>query len=182
MLLSTAHTKTDFQQILDLQNRNIESALSPTEVQSEGFVSARHTVELLEKMNAPHPHIIAKSGDQIVGFALVMLRSLQHEIELLLPLFSNINAVNYKGELIQNCSYFVMGQVCIKKEFRGKGLFKTLYHKLRDQMQAHFQYCITGISTRNTRSIKAHEKVGFKLIHEYSDSKGNWLIVLWDWK
>ena len=182
LTFSTSSTTSDFRQILDLQNRNVESALHKEEVQSEGFVSARHTVALIEKMNSPYPHIIAKSDDQIIGFTLVMLQSLQNDIELLVPLFKNINSITYQEELIKNTSYFVMGQVCIDKPFRRKGIFRKLYHQLRDQMQPHFKYCITGISTRNIRSWKAHEKVGFKLIHKYTDSKGDWIIVLWDWK
>lgn len=182
MQYTTARSKQDFQQILDLQNRNVEEALTTDEVKSEGFVSARHTVELLEKMNSPYPHIVAKSNEQIIGFTLVMLRSLQNDIELLVPLFENINSINYNDTLIENTTYFVMGQVCIEKTFRSQGIFKVLYHELRNQMQPHFQYCITGISKRNPRSWRAHEKVGFKIIHEYTDSKGDWIIVLWDWK
>ncbi len=178
---TTSKSKQDFQQILDLQNRNVEEALTSSEVEKEGFVSARHSVELLEKMNAPYPHIIAKSNDQIIGFTLVMLRSLQNDIDLLIPLFKNINSIQYNDQLIKNTTYFVMGQVCIEKEFRGKGIFRDLYDELRTQMQLHFEYCITGISVRNIRSWKAHEKIGFKIIHEYTDSKGDWLIVLWDW-
>ena len=47
-----------------------------------------------------------------------------------------------------------------------------------------FPYLITEISARNPRSVRAHEKVGFKVVHSYqvTDPKPEeWIIVLWDW-
>jgi len=45
-------------------------------------------------------------------------------------------------------------------------------------MRADFDYIITEISTRNHRSIRAHEKVGFETIKEYESDGKEWKIVL----
>lgn len=51
-----ALSKADLQGILALQQQNLPSALSPEE---QGFVTVRHDLPLLRKMNTPHPHRIA---------------------------------------------------------------------------------------------------------------------------
>jgi RimJ/RimL family protein N-acetyltransferase len=48
-------------------------------------------------------------------------------------------------------------------------------------MQSSYDFVLTEIATRNTRSIRAHEKVGFQLLHRFSDEKEQWDIVVWDW-
>ena len=78
-------------------------------------------------------------------------------------------------------TYFVMGQVCVAKDFRGQQVFSDLYQKMKTEMSSHFDCIVTEIATRNTRSIRAHEKVGFETIHIYEDETEEWAIVAWDW-
>ena len=44
-----------------------------------------------------------------------------------------------------------------------------------------FDFCLTEVSTRNLRSMQAHEKVGFRIIHTFKDENEEWNILLWDW-
>lgn len=54
-------------------------------------------------------------------------------------------------------------------------LTKTILHK--------YDFAITEIHKSNIRSIKAHARIGFELIHSYKDPNGDeWDIVIWDWK
>jgi L-amino acid N-acyltransferase YncA len=75
-----------------------------------------------------------------------------------------------------------MGQICIDKTYRGKGVFKMLYDKHREMNKDVYDFIVTEISTGNLRSIKAHQKTGFKTIHTYLDHMDEWNVVLWDWK
>lgn len=179
-----ANRLRDLEQIQQLQEQNVPQSISSDELKSQGFVTARHDVSLLEKMNRPYPHIVARSQGNVVGYTLVMLQSFSDSLPVLIPMFQRINTLKYKGIALNEVSWFIMGQVCIGKDFRGQGIFSGLYQELKTRMQADFQYNITQISKRNTRSIRAHEKVGYKTIHEYWDEAANedWLIVLWDWK
>jgi RimJ/RimL family protein N-acetyltransferase len=49
-------------------------------------------------------------------------------------------------------------------------------------MQHKYDFVITEIATHNTRSLRAHEKVGFRLLHNYTDATDEWDVVLWNWQ
>lgn len=172
-------SQTELKQILALQQQNLPKQLSSKEIQREGFVTVEHTLELLERMNSPFPHIIAKSNDQVVGYTLVMLKELATEITILQPMFEIIDQTEYKGKALKDSAYFTMGQVCVAKSHRGQGVFAGLYEHMKTMMSKHFDYLITIISPENKRSLRAHQKVGFTQILEYSTSdQHHWVMVL----
>ncbi|KAG7338555.1 acetyltransferase [Nitzschia inconspicua] len=182
-----SQTEEDLQQILELQQANHASTLSPEELKSEGFVSAQHDLEILRKMHQEYPHILAKvtvNGEStVVGYALCMNRSAEEHIEILSGLFSTIDTAQYRNKSLAGSRYFVMGQICIAKSYRGQhGVFGGLYRHMRTIMAPHFEYVVTSVATRNPRSLRAHIKVGFEIIHQYSSFGQDWNIVLWDWK
>ncbi len=178
IIYEVARSSADLTQILSLQKANLPTEISKQEAQKEGFVTIEHNIDLLLKIAGPYAHIIAKFEGEVVGYALVMERACSMEIPVLIPMFEQIEKIIYKGNPLKNARFFIMGQVCIKKGFRGKGLFKGLYHALQQNMKSDFDYIITDISSRNKRSIKAHEKVGFEIIKEYQQDDENWIIVL----
>ncbi len=178
---TTAQTPQDLEQILALQSSNLPTNISKEEAQQQGFVTVQHHYELLAAMNQPHPHIIAKANETVVGYALVMLPSFSDQIEVLKPMFQTINSLTYLEQPLHEVPYFVMGQVCVDKNFRGQQVFSGLYQKMKREMSPHFDCIITEIATRNTRSMRAHEKVGFETIHIFEDETEEWVIVAWDW-
>jgi ribosomal protein S18 acetylase RimI-like enzyme len=172
-----ASNLSELEQIIALQKSNFSLSISPEEKIEEGFVTVQHSIELLEKMNRASAHIIAKQEDKVVGYSLVMLASFQNEIEVLVPMFERIDA------LIPNKkNYVVMGQICVSKEFRKQGIFRGLYNFYRTEFQNKFDYLITEVDANNTRSIKAHEAIGFKTKESYLEDGKLWNIIFWDWK
>ncbi len=183
-MISFTTTKTDqeLQQILALQKANRPENISAEELESQGFVSAEHNLDLLRRMHRHYPHIIAKVDDQVIGYALIMLRSFDNLIPILAGLFEEIDQASYEGKHLKDVQYFVMGQICIAKAYRGQGIFQGLYQKMKTEMSPHFDYIITSISSRNQRSLRAHYKLGFQDIRQYSSFGEDWMIVLWDWQ
>ena len=176
---TVAKTIDDLNGILKLQKQNLTKNLNPKEVEQEGFVTVEHHLQLLEKMNQPYGHIIAKEGEKVIGYTLVMLKRIAPEIPALMPLFEKINQLEYQGGSLAKARYFIMGQVCVAKGYRGQGVFSGLYREMSSRMQENFDYIITEISTENKRSLRAHAKVGFKNILEYVAPSGkSWVIVL----
>lgn len=174
---------TDLRQMLDLQRANLSAQISETELQVEGFVTVHHDFELLKAMNDPYPHIIARDAEQVVGYTLVMLPAFQDQIPVLVPMFAQFNQAKFQGHLLEDMNYVVMGQVCIAKGYRGKGVFQGMYAQMNKQMSPHFEAIVTEVSIRNPRSLRAHAKVGFQTIREYqADTGEEWAILLWDWK
>lgn len=172
----------DLQQILDLQQANLPKNISTEEAQKEGFVTVEHDLALLTAMNEAYPHIIAKDGNQVVGYALVMAQEFKDRVPVLIPMFEQFDAVDYKGKKMSDYHYFTMGQVCIAKGYRGQGIFQGMYAKMGEQLSDTFDIVLTEVATRNVRSVRAHEKVGFKVLHTYYAAVGNeeWAIVGWE--
>lgn len=178
----TATSQDDIQQILDLQWINLSENISSSEAKDQGFVTVHHDIEMLTAMNEKFQHVIAKHEGKVVGYTLVMLPEFGNKIPILTPMFDKINQLTYNDKPLKKASYFVMGQVCIDKNFRGQGVFNGLYQKMKIEMSAHFDCIITEIATRNTRSMRAHKKVGFKTINILPTPEEEWAIVAWDWK
>ena len=186
ILYTTASTDQDLEDILELQMANRPENLTDEELQKEGFVSIRHDFDLLRDLNAPYAHVIAKDNcsntGKVVGYTLSMLRTFDRDrIPLLEGLIAKANASTYNGRPIQDRNYIVMGQVCIHKEYRRKGIFGGLYEKMKTTLSPSFDCIITCVSDRNPRSLRAHAKVGFHCVHRYSSHGENWEILLWDW-
>lgn len=177
ILYKRASTLEELEQIRELQLQNSSQNITYEEKLQEGFVTVQHTVALLEQMNTACAHIIAKEGEKVVGFALVMLSNFRNEIEVLIPMFERIDAL-----LPPNKSYVIMGQVCVDKNYRKQGIFRGLYDFYRTQLQHEFDYLITEVAAINQRSMNAHESIGFKKIDSYEEEGINWNIMLWDWK
>lgn len=183
MIEYTTSTSTqELMQILALQSENLPKNISEEEAKEQGFVTVHHNLDMLTKMNEKFPHIIAKDQDKVIGYTLVMLPEFGNEIKILKPLFKKINELSFKNSTLKDSSYFVMGQVCINKSYRSRGVFAGLYKKMQEEMSPHFQYLVTEIATRNTRSRRAHKKVGFETVHIYTSHQEEWAIVAWDWR
>jgi RimJ/RimL family protein N-acetyltransferase len=58
-----------------------------------------------------------------------------------------------------------------------------MYQQQRDVYGKRYRLLITDISERNTRSLRAHARVGFEPIHRFYDPAigEDWIVVAWDW-
>ena len=184
MLYTTVKNEQDVRDILTLQAENHKSVLDEQTAQSQGFVTVRHDFDTLLRMNFENPSAIARSGNQLAGYALMMPRSFRQDIPILEPMFQRLETLNYRNRPLSEQSWFIMGQVCVGENYRGQGVFDGLYAHLREVWQGAFNFVITEISARNTRSIRAHERVGFQPLLVYPDETTGeiWRMVVWDWK
>ena len=139
---------------------------------------------MLERMNSPHRHVIAKSSSEedaeiVVGYCLMMKQTLRHEIPQLRAMFEQMDQIEIAGKPLSSLAYMVMGQVCVAKAFRSQGIFRRMYEKMRSLLMHDFDYIITEIDRRNQRSLLAHQSVGFEVIQEFDEGDVHWLIVGW---
>jgi ribosomal protein S18 acetylase RimI-like enzyme len=176
-----ATTPNDLVQILDLQRLNHATTLSADDAARDGFVTVKHTLELLTKMNASVPQVIAKDNDTVVGYALVMLRSFESMIPVLQPMFERLSGISVGAKRVTDHTFYVMGQICVDANYRGQGVFDGLYKKHRELYSRDYQLCVTSVATRNHRSMRAHKRVGFKTVQTFRDATDEWNILVWDW-
>jgi hypothetical protein len=180
IIFDAASTDQHFEQILDLQKRNLSRSISEDEQRQQGFVFAEHTTSELRIMASYLPQVIALNNDKVVGYNLGLHRSLKNLIPMLVPMFTEFERSEYKGRPLSTYKFMVGGQVCVDKEFRGKGLLSKLYHETRKRVIPDYELCVTEIAIRNVPSLKAHEKMGFEVVGTYSDEREVWNIVVWN--
>lgn len=172
-----ASTEQELRQILELQRANVSTFISPDEKQIEGFVTIKHSFEILKAMNDTCAHIIAKCDDNVVGYTLSMVKEFKDAIPILKPMFKEIDR-HIKGDI----SYIAMGQVCVDKAYRKQGIFRGLYEFMRQELNTEYDVIITEVDANNIRSVNAHKAVGFELLKTYTSKNKNWEVIIWNWK
>ncbi len=180
--ISTAHSQEDLSNILKLQSENLLTVLTDEEKEKEGFLTVVHTLEDLARLNDFEKHVVAKAAGSIVAYVLAMTKASRGDIPVLVPMFDIFDQTNYNGKPIASYDYIVVGQVCVDKEFRGQGLFDRNYAFYKETYSGKYELAVTEIAAKNTRSLKAHQRVGFREICSHTASNGvEWIIVVWDW-
>ena len=166
----------ELEAILALQRQNLARNLTPELVAAQGFVTVEHSLEVLQRMHALTPSIVARESGALAGYALVMPVECRSFIPVLEPMFQRLEALGLFRE-----QFYVMGQICVAPGWRGRGVFDLLYRAHRRHLRGSYQSTVTEVAIRNTRSMRAHERVGFKVIDRYSDATDDWAVIRWDW-
>lgn len=174
VIYKQADTRKELYQILSLQQINLPKNLTEIEKKREGFLTIEHDIVLLEQMNNACQHTLAKDGENVVGYALSMHPRFSMDIELLRPMFSEIKKAIKD---IDGC--MVMGQVCIAKAYRGQGIFKMLYQKMKEFIAPEFTKIITEVDVKNVRSMNAHAAIGFTELKRYTAGEKEWSLIIW---
>jgi predicted GNAT superfamily acetyltransferase len=182
IVYTTSKTEKDLLQILKLQKNNLQAGLTNEEITTQGFVTVSHSFEDLQKMNNIEESIIAKDNDQVIAYLLAMTEKSKLDIPVLIPMFELFDNLTFHDKKIADYQYMVVGQVCVAAGYRGKGILDNCYAAYKKHFEKKYDFAITEISSRNLRSLNAHQRIGFDTIYEYQAPDGEtWCIVLWDW-
>lgn len=179
--VTTVSNDEQLKQILQLQAENLRTNISAETQQQQGFVSLQHSFEVLKQMHALAPGIIAIDDGKLAGYALTMPRECRNIVPDLDPMFSSFEQTIWNGRPLSEYRFYVMGQICVAEAWRGQGIFDALYQQHKLSYSKDFDCIVTEIATRNLRSMRAHERVGFKTIHVHEDELDEWAVVIWDW-
>ena len=175
-------TDKELSEMLALQKINLKENITENEMSSQGFLTVSHSLKDLKALNNYENHLIIKDEDKVIGYILAMTAYSRYDIPVLIPMFETFDKIHFKGRLISSYNYIVVGQVCIDKNYRGQGILYHAYEAYRKYFSEKYDFAITEISTRNTRSLNAHKKAGFKEIYTYTDSNHiEWSVVTWNW-
>ncbi len=173
LIYKQADSDIELRQILTLRQANLPKNLTKEEKAKEGFLTVEHSFELLKAMNEVCKHTIAVSEDKIIGYALSMRPSFGDKIPMLKPMLAEIKKV-----VPLDYNYIIMGQICIAKNYRGKGIFRGLYKAMKEFLPNNINKIITEVDIKNTRSITAHQAIGFKELKRYWVDDKEWSIVV----
>ncbi|MFO0584877.1 MAG: GNAT family N-acetyltransferase [Anaeromyxobacter sp.] len=177
----------DLRAILALQASQLAAALGPEAAARDGFVTVRHDLETLRRMHALAPSVVAvatgpaggagEDPGALAGYALVMPVEAAPWVPVLAPMFELLRGLAFRGRPLASLRHYVMGQVCVAPAWRGRGVFDALYAGHRRLLADRYDVCVTEISLRNGRSLRAHARVGFETIHRYRDATDDWAVV-----
>lgn len=181
VLIKRVSEDWEIEGIKALEEENNLMNISKEESDKEGFVTASYSLELLRKMNGIQPSIIALYDNKVVGYAMVTNKELYGQHSLLDSLFDVLEDMFYLGKKLGKSKVVLVGQLCVAKPYRGKGLVPKMYEFFKDCLIDQYDYCVTDISEANPRSMLAHEKCGFKIIDTLEYEGVKWHIVMWDW-
>ena len=175
---------SELEQIIALQTANLREIVGEVEAEKEGYVTAVYTLEYMKKMNACKATVVAKAGGKVIGYVLVMTREIavQHRLcASLVELLKTIPVAKTSPTVLDEVSYVFCGQLCVAQGYRGLGVAPRMYNHFYNQYHNEFNYCITDVAYDNVRSIKAHEKSGFKICASVNHDGVGFAVVVWDW-
>lgn len=174
-------TEEELIQIYRLNQENLKSNVNVATQKTEGFVTWLYPLQLLEQMHQLSPSVIVKDGTAVAGYALTTLKESSSFHSDLQMMFRNLEKVQYKDKSLSHYQFYCMGQICVAKNYRGKGVVEMLYQKHKEVYGPYYDFLLTEVSTSNPRSLKAHQKIGFQTIYTYSDAMDEWNVIIWDW-
>lgn len=182
MLYTTSKFDKDLLGILELQRKNHSANLPAEEILAQGFITVLHSIENLRNLHDIQPHILCKHNGKVIAYLLTMTAKSKNEIPVLLPMFKIFETLIFRGKPISEYNYVVVGQVCIDKNYRGMGILDKCYSEYKLHLKNTYDFAITEISSRNSRSIRAHKRIGFTEIYKYaSQNQEEWSVVVLDW-
>ena len=179
--IKLAQEVSELEGILALQRRNLKRCLSESEAEEQGFLIAEYNLAYLQQMQARRPSVVAVDDGRVVGYALVVTQEVRKGLPFISDFFDEIDRISYRGALLAGTDYVVVGQLCVDKDYRGQGLVDRLYGCFRASLDDRYHCGVTDIARANRRSLKAHQKVGFEVIHTIEYEGRTWDVVLWDW-
>lgn len=175
--------KDDLVDISKLQQENLGRNLSDSEKQQDGFVSVETPIELLEEIINQEGITVARINGKVVGYLMPLSLAHAKEIKLLDPFIARFDDLKFEGKLLNQYRYCVLGQVCIDKNYRGKGILEKLYQELKTRLSNKYDLGISEIGANNPRSLDAHlNKIGLKINEQYSAEGRDWYIVTLDFR
>jgi hypothetical protein len=172
----------EIKSLLSLQKENLIQNLLESESSNTGFLTFQYSEKAMADMMEDMPQPIARSNNEIVGYALATSCEAGSKMELLKPLLEVCKSLEYNDKSLSKQKFYLLGQVCVKEGHRGAGIFDALYAKHKELFSVNFDCVVTEIAVTNHRSLAAHTRVGFKILAEYEDNNRDWYVVAWDLK
>ncbi|NSL85580.1 GNAT family N-acetyltransferase [Chitinophaga solisilvae] len=171
----------ELEQIAALSQANNTALLTAAEKAKEGFVTWSYNMEILQQVHRLTPPVIVKDGDTVAGYAIVLTKEAADIYPPLKEMLQHFEQITYNDKPLNSYHYYVMGQICVHPDYRGKGVFQQLYDHHKKLYAARYDFLLTEISVANHRSLRAHQRTGFRTIHRYEDKLGSWEVVVWNW-
>ncbi|WP_295388541.1 GNAT family protein [uncultured Thiodictyon sp.] len=182
LIFRRAETTEDFQKIFDLQNRNLVTSLSESDLK-DGFLSASPALGELQSMNDNICIMTCFSGMDLCGYHVATTPEFNKNSALLAAMMRQFSQIAYKGKNISEYDCFIAGPTCIEKRYRGQGIYPRLIAALFDFLGNTLNPArlrISFASKSNPRSLNAQKKIGCEIIGEFQFNANEFFILCLD--
>lgn len=174
----------DFQQMAELNNKNMISALNEAE-KADGFLSASFTAEQFKMMDTDLCSVVCVDADKVCGYVCASSIEFNKNIPLVAAMIDQFPHITYQGKPLTAFKSFIYGPVCIDKAYRGKGILENLFKTMLEILAKdapHLELLTVLIATENQRSINAHKKLGIEPVGEFKFKQKNYLALVFPTK
>lgn len=165
-MITRIATKSDIEEILQLQALNLQGNLSSAEL-SDGFVTTPITVEQIKTILVQQGLFVVEQNDRVAGYAYAGSWDYFFQWKIFPYMLSRLTQISFNGQTINKNNSFQYGPVCITKSLRGSGAFPQLFTTMRSSLAKTYPIGITFINQINQRSLKAHQKLNLKIVDEF---------------
>lgn len=159
---------SDRQRIRELQDQNYVENLSEEEKREGGFIGIRFDDNELKKLIEDPGIVVVQDAGTVVGYLSFTTLDKAREIADLEPFFERVKDLRFEGKDFSEYRSLFLEQISIDKRYKGKGIPKLLYEKLKQDSKDRYDIAVSEISDLNQRSLHvARDKLGFKIIDTY---------------
>jgi hypothetical protein len=138
---------------------------------------------MLKSLNEKNGVLVAVKNSEVIGYEIPLDLENARKIPLLTTFINRILKFKYKGKPLSNYNLIIEGQICIKKEYKGKGIAENLHKRFVNLLKPKYDLIVTEISDQNPRSLHVHtKKLGLSVLEEYSAEGRKWYILIQDLK
>jgi len=174
-------TEKDLSLVIKLQRANHYKSISDQDKTKEGFVSVETSLSTLKTIRKEIGVVVADLHGKIIGYEFPISLDQAKKIDLLKPFLTKILELNYGGKKLLEYQLVIEGQICVDKNYKGKGIAEKLHKKFVELLKNKFDLMVTEISDQNPRSLYVHKnKLGLQIINEYTAEGKNWYVLIRD--
>ena len=153
-------TRADIAGILDVQEQNLR--------ERGGTLSVRFSREWFESALADMPVLVARKAGQVVGYLVSSSPAAQSHVPIIQAMLRA-----YPGAP----DAYLYGPICIAESERGQNLPAALMSALGERLPG--REGITFIRRDNTRSMRAHAKIGMREVAELTHGDAAIVVVVY---
>ena len=171
--------ESDIPAILALYRANHISNLTPAQAHHSGYIILDYPEWLLRAMMSLEPLLVAKDGTTLAGYLYPLPDYYRYIFPAFQERFDLMDGLTHQGKKLSEHRFMKVGQVVIREEYKGKGVFKLLVEEMRRRYSVQFELIVTRILSANPRSLAGHKKLGFQLLAESKEVKDG--KPIWSW-
>ena len=152
-------TQQDYEQMVELQNRNLFSVLAPAE-RLDGFLNTSFTVSDFQQMNQSIGVIVAVEDNQVKGYLCAASLEYYRSFPFPAACIYQADKIQHQTRVLSDYRVCLVNPICIDQAYRGGEVFMRLCQAMLEVLaQTDYEIALAFVAKANTRSLHACQKM-----------------------